>query len=158
MESGGRVVRLLGLDVGDKFVGVAMTDGLGVMVQPVLTMRRGRLKDDVKSVARLVRRFEIAEIVVGLPLHLSGEVGKQALRATEFADAVREGVGVPVVLFDERLTTREAHTRLDAAGFGTKDRKSVLDQVAAVILLESYLAEKVYREARESRSRELDGE
>ena len=149
---------MLGLDVGEKFVGVAMTDGVGVLVLPVLTMRRGRLKDDVKSVARLVRRFEIVQIVVGLPLHLSGEAGRQALLVMEFADAVREGVGVPVVMFDERLTTREAHTRLDAAGFGTKGRKVVLDQVAAVILLESYLAEQGYREAREARSRELDGE
>lgn len=143
--------RILAVDIGDKFVGLAMTDGLGITVQPLFTLRRGKLKDDAKSIARTVKKHGIEEIVAGLPLHMEGQEGKQAVVAREFAEAVAQVTGLGVHFFDERLTTREAHHRLNEAEYGTKDRKKVLDQVAAVVLLESYLAERAYREARESR-------
>lgn len=150
MDRQPQLSRTLAIDIGDTFVGLAMTDRLGVTIEPLFTLRRTRLKDDAKNIARLVRKHEITEIVAGLPLNMDGTEGKRALASREFADAVAQAAGIAVVYFDERLTTREAHERLNQAGYGTQNRKEVLDQVAAVVLLESYLAEKVYRAARET--------
>ena len=97
--------RYLGLDIGDKRIGVAASDPLGLLAQPVLTLHRGNPRDDMRSLRRLLRRHECAAIVAGLPLHLSGEAGPQAAKAERFARELGEMCGVPVYLWDERLTT-----------------------------------------------------
>jgi len=132
--------RILGFDVGDRRIGVAVSDGLGVTAQPLLTIHRTNKKADLKSVGRLVRRHGVREAVVGNPLYMSGDVSPQALKAQEFANALRDELGLTIYLWDERLTTTEAHRYLDEAGHGGRqERKGIIDQVAAVLILQGFL-------------------
>ena len=138
--SDGEVPRILGFDVGDRRIGVAVSDPMGWTAQPLLTIHRGRLKDDLKSIGRLVRRHGVREAVVGNPLYMSGDVSPQALKAQAFAQDLRTEMGLTVHLWDERLTTTEAHRHLDEAGHGGRlERKSIIDQVAAVLILQGFL-------------------
>ena len=109
MQSG-RLPRYLGLDIGNRRIGVAVSDELGLTAQPVLTLeRRTSRREDLRSLARLCRRFGVAGIVVGNPLHLSGEPSPQAAKNQFFAEELGELTGLPIHLWDERLTSREAH-------------------------------------------------
>jgi putative Holliday junction resolvase len=133
--------RIAAFDVGDKRIGVAVSDLLG-MAQPLLTIYRKTPRADLKSIGRILRKHEVAEAVVGHPLNMSGEVGPRARKAQEFAEQLHTEFGLPVHLMDERLTTWEAHQVLDASGRGRRgstDRKRIIDQVAAVLILESFL-------------------
>ena len=132
--------RIMGLDVGDRRIGVAVSDPLGLTAQPVMTLVRTNRKQDLKSLHRLVRKYNCAAIVVGNPLYMSGDQSPQAAKAQAFAEVLREETGLPVHLWDERLTTTEAHRHLHAAGRPGSEHKKVVDQVAAVLILESYLA------------------
>lgn len=132
--------RVMGLDVGDRRVGVAVSDEMGVTAQPVLTLTRTNRKQDFKSLGRLLRKYACREIVVGNPLYMSGDVSPQALKAQAFAEQLRQEFGLPVHLWDERLTTTEAHRHLHAAGHAEAEHKGMVDQVAAVLILESFLA------------------
>ncbi len=131
--------RILGLDHGDRRIGVAISDELGITAQPLLTFHRTQRRNDMRSLARILRRHGCTAIVVGLPLHMSGDMSPRAQAATEFANELREDLQVPVVLWDERLSTAEAHRHLDASGRPGNTRKEVIDQVAAVLILQSYL-------------------
>ncbi len=138
--------RILGFDVGERRVGLALSDEMGATAQPLFTLHRGRLKDDLKSIARVLRKHgPIVEAVVGNPLYMSGDVSPQALRAQAFAEALRTELGLTVHLWDERLTTAEAHRHLDAAGHSRAPnadgvgRKNIIDQVAAVLILQGFL-------------------
>jgi putative Holliday junction resolvase len=132
--------RYLGLDVGNRRIGVAVSDELGLTAQPVMTLeRRHNHRDDLRSLARLARRFGVAGIVVGNPLHLSGEVSPQAAKTQAFAAELGALTGLPIHLWDERLTTREAHRILYEAGHARQEHKRVVDQVAAAILLQEFL-------------------
>ena len=146
--------RIAAFDVGAKRIGVAVTDALGFTAQPLLTIYCKTAKADLKSIGRILRRHEIAEAVVGNPLHMSGEVSPQARKAQELAEQIRAEYGIPVHLVDERLTTWEAHRILDESGHsrvGAKDRadrKHIIDQVAAVLILESFLEARANAAAR----------
>jgi len=132
--------RVMGLDVGDRRIGVAVSDPLGLTAQPVMTLVRTNRRQDLKSLQRLIRRYDCAEIVVGNPLYMSGDQSPQAAKAQAFAQMLREETGLPVHLWDERLTTTEAHRHLHAAGRPGSEHKAVVDQVAAVLILEGWLA------------------
>jgi putative Holliday junction resolvase len=126
---------------------VAVSDELGLTAQPVLTLERKRSgssisRDDIRSLARLARKFGVAGIVVGNPVHLSGEVSPQAARTQAFAAQLGELTGLPIHLWDERLTTREAHQILYESGHARQDHRRVVDQVAATLILQSFLDEK----------------
>jgi putative Holliday junction resolvase len=131
--------RILGLDVGDRRIGVAVSDELGLTAQPVLTLVRKNRRQDLRSLARLVRKYGSAQVVVGNPLYMSGDVSPQALKAQAVAQDLQLETGATVTLWDERLSTTEAHRHLDAAGRLPGDRRSVIDQVAAVLILQSFL-------------------
>jgi putative Holliday junction resolvase len=136
--------RYLGLDVGNRRIGVAVSDELGLTAQPVLTLERrrsgrGTSRDDLRSLARLARRFNVAGIVVGIPLHLSGEVSPQAAKTQAFAAELGELTGLPIHFWDERLTTRQAHEILYEAGHARQEHRRVVDQVAATLILQSFL-------------------
>jgi putative holliday junction resolvase len=132
--------RFLGLDVGNRRIGVAVSDELGLTAQPVLTLERKRnSRDDLRSLARLCRRYDVAGIVVGNPLHLSGEAGAQAAKVQAFAAELGKLTGLPIHLWDERLTTHEAHQVLYEAGHARQTHRKVVDQVAAVLILQSFL-------------------
>jgi putative Holliday junction resolvase len=137
------IPRYLGLDVGNRRIGVAVSDELGLTAQPVLTLeRRHNQREDLRSLARLCRRFGVAGIVVGNPVHLSGDVSPQALKTQAFAAALGELTGLPIHLWDERLTTREAHQVLYEAGHARQEHRRVVDQVAATIILRSCMEEQ----------------
>jgi putative Holliday junction resolvase len=126
--------------VGNRRIGVAVSDELGLTAQPVLTLERKRSpREDMRSLARLARRFGVVAIVVGNPVHLSGELGRQAEKTQAFAAALGQLTGLPIHLWDERLTTREAHQILYEAGHRRQDHRGVVDQVAATLILKSFL-------------------
>ncbi|HZL53658.1 MAG TPA: Holliday junction resolvase RuvX [Terracidiphilus sp.] len=138
--------RFLALDVGNRRIGVAVSDELGLTAQPVLTLERKRSsrstsRDDLRSLARLARRYAVAGIVVGNPLHLSGELSPQAARTQAFAAELGKLTGLPIHMWDERLTSREAHEILYQAGHSRQEHRRVVDQVAATLILQSFLDE-----------------
>lgn len=132
--------RYLALDIGTKRIGIAVSDELGLTAQPVMTLevRRSR-RDDLRSIARLARRFAVAGIVVGNPLHLSGGASPRAAKVQQFAAELGELTGLPIHLWDERFTTHEAHRILYEAGHARQQHKEVVDQVAATLILQSFL-------------------
>lgn len=133
------VPRLMGLDVGDRRIGVAVSDPLGLTAQPVLTLVRSNRRQDLKSLMRMIRKYGCREVVVGNPLYMSGDQSPQAAKAQGFAQMLREETGLPVHLWDERLTTTEAHRHLHAAGLAGSEHRAVVDQVAAVLILQGFL-------------------
>ena len=136
------IPRYLALDVGSKRIGVAVSDELGLTAQPVLTLERRRnQREDLRSIARLCRRFSVAGIVVGNPLKMTGEISGQAAKVRAFAAELGELAGLPIHLWDERLTTHEAHQLLYESGRARQDHRSVVDQVAATLILQSFLDE-----------------
>ena len=153
------IQRILGFDVGERRIGLALSDELGYTAQPLFTLHRAQgrngLKDDLKSVARVLRKFgPIAEAVVGNPLYMSGDQSPQAARAQAFAESLRTELGLTVHLWDERLTTAEAHRHLDALGHARGPnaegvgRKGIIDQVAAVLILQAFLEMRANAAAR----------
>lgn len=135
--------RYLALDVGSKRIGVAVSDELGLTAQPVMTLERRRnTREDLRSLARLARRFGVVGIVVGNPLHISGEQSPRSTRTQAFAAQLGELSGLPITLWDERLTTHEAHQILYEAGRPRQEHQRVVDQVAATLILQSFLDEK----------------
>jgi putative Holliday junction resolvase len=147
--------RTLALDVGDKRIGLAITDELGLTAQPLFTLHRAtpkpNLRADLKAIARFIRQHCVEVVVVGHPLNADGSPSPQAGKAQAFAAALQEHLrethpGLTLHLLDERLTTRHAHALLDGSNTVRHDRKSRLDrspfidQVAATLLLEAYLS------------------
>lgn len=131
--------RVLGLDHGERRIGVAISDELGLTAQPLLTITHTNRRSDLRSLGRLLRRYHCAEIVIGWPIHLSGDRSSRAAAVEKFAEQLREKFGLPVHLWDERMSTAEAHRHLDAVGRGARDRKDVIDQLAAVLILQNWL-------------------
>lgn len=132
--------RFLAIDVGSKRIGVAVSDELGLTAQPVLTLERRRnRREDLRSLARLCRRFAVAGIVVGNPLKLDGAPGSQAEKVQAFAAELGDLSGLPIHLWDERLTTEQAHQLLYESGRARQSHKKVVDQVAATLILQSFL-------------------
>ena len=134
----------MGLDVGDRRIGIAVSDALGLTAQPLLTLTRTNRRQDLKSIQRLIRRYNCSSIVVGNPLHMSGDTSRQTEKAQAFAQILIQETGLPVHMWDERLTTTEAHRHLHNAGLAGNKHKAVIDQVAAVLILESYLQSRKF--------------
>jgi putative holliday junction resolvase len=141
--------RVMGLDVGKVRVGVALTDPLGYTAQPLLTLWRKTRGEDLRSLLRLIRKHEVVRIVVGNPLHMSGEVSPWAVKVQEFAEELGVRSGLPVELWDERLSSVAAHEILNqAGGHDRQERKYVIDQVAAVVILRGWMEAKEQAAAR----------
>ena len=135
-------MRILGLDYGSKTVGVAMTDALGMTVQPYKTIQREReskLRQTLSEIAEIVEQYQIEKIVMGLPLNMDDTEGDRAANTRDFAEKLKLRVAVPIEFTDERLTTMEAEEILDQSGIPRSEQKKVIDQVAAQLILEQYL-------------------
>ena len=135
-------MRIMGLDFGAATVGVAISDALLLTAQGIETIRREQelqLRKTYRRIEELVKEYEVDRIVVGYPKHLNNTIGERAKKAEEFAQALERRTGLTVVLQDERLTTVEAHRVLDAGGAGLEKKKEVVDKLAAVLILQSYL-------------------
>ena len=131
--------RILALDYGTKRIGVALSDELGWTAQPLETFERKTLEWDVAHIAALVGSHSVERVVLGLPLQLDGREGPAVQAMREFTARLEAGVPVPVVLWDERMTTKAAEELLIAADVSRKKRKGIVDRIAAAILLRSYL-------------------
>jgi putative holliday junction resolvase len=140
--------RILALDVGDRRIGLALSDPMGLTAQPLFTLHRTTLRADLKSIGRFIRRHEVRALVVGDPLNADGSTSKQTEKARSFAQVLfAEHPQLEHHMLDERLTTLEAHTLLDAQrprrGAGSRiERKEMIDQVAATLLLEGFLSRR----------------
>ena len=137
MEDGKRV---LAIDYGTKRIGVALSDELGWTAQPLETLNRRTLDWDIAHIASLVGTYEVRQVLLGFPLQLDGREGPAIQAMREFQARLEQGVPVPVILWDERLTTKSAEDFLIAADVSRKKRKGIVDRIAASILLQSYLA------------------
>lgn len=141
-------MRALGLDLGAKRIGVAVSDRSGTIASPLLVLQRsGRPADDHRRIAALVAEEEAEVVVVGLPLSMSGEMGRAAVAAVAEADALATVVGVPVETCDERLTTVAADRVLLEANMRADARRRVVDKVAAAVMLQAWLDQRANRAA-----------
>jgi putative Holliday junction resolvase len=144
-------MRLLGLDVGDKRVGIALSDESATLATGLATLERVGPKKDLKAIAALVREHDVSDVVVGLPRSLDGSLGPQAQKVLQFMDDLRPVVKVPVVSWDERFTSSMATQALIEGGVSRRGRKGVVDKVAATLILQSYLD---YKKVADSEARE----
>lgn len=141
--------RILALDYGTKRVGVALSDELRWTGQPLETFERRSLGQDIAHIVSLIERHEVALVLLGLPLRLDGGEGPAVQAMQAFTTALEAGVPVPVVRWDERMTTKAAEDLLIAADVSRKKRKGAVDRIAAAILLQSYLASLEARQGRD---------
>jgi putative Holliday junction resolvase len=132
--------RILGLDLGSKRVGLAVSDADARIAFPAGVLERRGRKADLAALRELCTEREVGEIVVGLPIHLSGRKGPAAVAAADFARALAEATGLPVALQDERWTTREAERALGDMGQRREHQRRHVDEVAATLILRTYLA------------------
>ncbi len=135
-------MRILGLDYGSKTVGVAITDPMGITVQPLKTIFRDRetkLRKTLAEIEKIVEDNDVEKIILGLPLNMDDSEGDRAMATRAFAEKLALRVTVPIEFADERLTTIEAAEILDESGVKRCDQKQYIDQVAAQIILEQYL-------------------
>lgn len=130
---------LLGLDVGDVRIGIAVSDVLGSGAHPLCTLTRTNRQRDITAIGDLVSIHEVERIIIGLPISLDGTVGTQAEKVQKFGNRLAKGLKVPVEFLDERFTTSEAEEILDRVNMDPKERKKVIDQISAVIILDEYL-------------------
>jgi putative Holliday junction resolvase len=131
--------RILALDYGTKRIGVALSDELRWTAQPLETLERRTLDRDIAHIQHLVNLHDVREVLIGLPLRLNGEAGPAAQAVQGFVIRLGETLSVPIVTWDERMTTKAAEDLLIAADVSRKKRKGVVDRVAAAILLQGYL-------------------
>jgi putative pre-16S rRNA nuclease len=139
VTSGHGLGRVLGLDVGARRIGVAVSDPLGITAQGLETLHRKNKKTDFAHLQRLIREFEIKEIVVGLPLRMSGLEGAQAEKIQAFADDLRKHFQLPVHLWDERLTSAEANRLLRETDLSIEKRGRAVDRMAAILILQGWM-------------------
>jgi putative Holliday junction resolvase len=130
---------LAALDVGDVRIGVAVSDDLGVSVRGIGVVRRRGGAHDLQALAGLLAPHEVDRIVIGLPLNMDGTEGRQATRVRAFGERLRRHLRLPIDFWDERLTTFEAEDRLRRHGVRAARRRELVDQVAAEVILRSYL-------------------
>lgn len=131
--------RILALDVGDKTVGVAVSDELLITAQGIKTIRRSDEKKDTAEIAEVAKSFDAEKIVVGLPKHMNGDEGERCTIVREFARKLTDTIDAEIVFWDERLSTVSAERALLEADVSRKKRKKVIDKLAATVILQSYL-------------------
>lgn len=132
-------MRIFGLDVGTRTVGVAISDALGMTAQPLTTLRRTGLRADLAELRRLAETHEVRQAVVGLPLNMDGTEGPSAAAARAFGEALARALDIPVEYQDERLSTVAAQRALLEADVSRARRREVVDQVAAALILQTWL-------------------
>lgn len=130
---------LLGLDVGDVRIGVALSDELGVAAHPLCTLTRKNRKVDLLAIADLVAIHKIDRVIIGLPISLDGSIGTQAEKVQKFAQRLENVIDIPIEFQDESFTTAEAEDILRELNKDTKEQKELIDEVSAVIILNDYL-------------------
>ncbi|MDF2676315.1 MAG: holliday junction resolvase [Bacillota bacterium] len=131
--------RLMGLDVGDRTIGVAVSDLLMITAQGVTTIKRTNIKNDINELRKIIEEYQVTKIVSGLPKMLNGTVGIQGEKVLEFLEKMKKHIDLPVELEDERFTTTISERMLIQADVKRKKRKEVIDKLAAVQILTTYM-------------------
>jgi putative Holliday junction resolvase len=134
-----KLMRIMGLDVGSKTIGVAISDELGITAQGFKTIKRKAMEDDLRELDTIISQFQIEKIVVGLPKNMDGSLGKQAEFVLGWIEDLKNKIQLPIETWDERLSTVEASKTLLKADLSRKKRKGVIDKLAAVLILQGYL-------------------
>ncbi|MDI7261782.1 MAG: Holliday junction resolvase RuvX [Thermodesulfobacteriota bacterium] len=132
-------MRIMGLDIGSKTIGIAISDELGLTAQGLKTIKRKTMQDDLREIHSVIDQFKIEKMVVGLPINMNGTLGRQAEIVLQWINHLKERIKLPVVSRDERLSTVEATRTLLEADLSRKKRKGVIDKLAAVLILQGYL-------------------
>lgn len=135
-------MRMMGLDYGSKTVGVAVSDLLGITAQGVETIERkdeNKLRQTLARIEALVQEYEVEKIVLGFPKNMNNTIGERAQKSLEFKEKLERRIGIPVIMWDERLTTVEAERTLMESNVRREDRKKYVDKIAAVFILQGYL-------------------
>ncbi len=140
------MVRIMGLDFGSKTVGVAVSDPLGLTAQGIEIVRRtseNKLRKTLARIEELIREYQVTKIVLGFPKNMNNTVGERAEKSLAFKEMLERRTGLPVVMWDERLTTVEANRTLMESGVRRENRKEYVDMIAAVYILQGYLDSQV---------------
>jgi len=140
-----RTTRWMGLDYGDKTIGVAVSDLLGLTAQGLEVIRRSKPEQDMERLKQIVADYEVSEIVVGLPKNMNATIGPRGELCMAFADELREAMKVPVHMWDERLTTVAATRTLLEGDVSRKKRKAVVDKMAAALILQGFMDSRAKR-------------
>jgi putative Holliday junction resolvase len=139
-------MKYMGLDVGSKTIGIAVSDDFGWTAQPITTIGRSNWDKDFQKLTELIDEHNISEIVIGLPKNMNGSLGASAQKVIEFADFLKSNLNIPVSFWDERLSTKAVTRTLVEADVSRKKRKKVIDKLAAVYILQGYLDYKEFHE------------
>ena len=131
--------RLLGLDIGNKTIGVSVSDPLGITAQGVTTIIRASKVEDVEALRALIDEYDVEKLIVGLPKNMNNTLGFQAQRTMNYADYLKEALDMEIIYVDERLTTSRAEAVLMQGGVRRENRKKHVDKLAAVLILQTYL-------------------
>ena len=134
--------RIMGLDIGDKTIGVAVSDLMGLTAQGVTTIKRVGKKKDIEAIKQIIAEKQVNKIVSGLPKNMNGTVGPQGEKVQKFCELLKEETNLPIEFWDERLSTVAAERSLIEGNVRRENRKKVIDMLAAVILLQGYLDSK----------------
>ena len=135
-------MRIMGLDYGSKTVGVAISDSLGITAQGIETIERkeeNKLRQTLARIEALVKEYEVEKIVLGFPKNMNNTIGERAEKSLELKEKLERRIGVPVIMWDERLTTVEAERTLIESKVRREKRKKYVDKIAAVFILQGYL-------------------
>lgn len=132
-------MRILGLDIGDRTIGVAVCDPLGYTAQGITTIRRKSVEKDLEELKKICDEYNVETIVSGLPKNMNGTLGPQSEKVVSFCDLIKESINLPIVMWDERLTTVAAHKAMIEADLSRAKRKKIVDKMAAIYILQGYL-------------------
>jgi RNAse H-fold protein YqgF len=131
--------RIMGLDVGEKRIGIAVSDLLMITAQGIESYTRKNEEEDIAHLKKMAKDWQVYKVVCGLPVNMNGTIGEQARKTQEFADKLKEALGLEIDFFDERLTTASAERLLIEADVRRSDRRKVVDKLAAVYILQAFM-------------------
>lgn len=132
----------MALDVGNKRIGVALSDELQILAQPLYTIHRKGIERDIEEIVKIINNNNVEEVIVGLPKNMDGTTGFQGEKTIKFAEVLRQSTDRPLIMWDERMTTISARRIMIENDVKQKDKKNLVDTIAAVVILETYLSRK----------------
>lgn len=132
-------MRILGLDVGDRTIGVAVSDPLGFTAQGITTINRKNREYDINELIKICKEYSVEMIICGLPKNMNGTLGDQSQKVLDFCKLLEENISIPIKMWDERLTTAAANRAMLEANLSRAKRKKIVDKIAATYILQGYL-------------------
>lgn len=132
-------MRILGLDVGDRTIGVAVSDLLGFTAQGITTINRRNIQFDLNELIKICKEYNVEKIICGLPKNMNGTIGEQGEKVIDFCKILEQEVDIPIKMWDERLTTAAAQRAMLEANLSRAKRKKIVDKIAATYILQGYL-------------------